>query len=74
MFNQMHTPDPLPYLLVIAFASSADFLTPFGYQTNLMIYGPGGYKFVDYIKYGIFPTFIYMAMVIFGLAYWYNMI
>ena len=74
MFNQMHTPEPLPYLLVIAFASSADFLTPFGYQTNLMIYGPGGYKFIDYIKYGIFPTFIYMALVIFGLAYWYNMI
>jgi len=63
-----------PLLLTIAFASSADFLTPFGYQTNLMVYGPGGYKFIDYIKYGFIPTLIYMAFTIFGIAYWYNMI
>ncbi|CAN5531322.1 SLC13 family permease [soil metagenome] len=63
-----------PFLLVIAFASSADFVTPFGYQTNLMVYGPGGYKFIDYIRFGIIPTFIYMALTIFGLAFAYHLI
>lgn len=43
-----------PYALVIAvmFGASASFVTPFGYQTNVMIYGPGGYRFSDYVKVG----------------------
>ena len=46
--------DVNPYALVIAvmFGASASFLTPFGYQTNVMIYGPGGYRFSDYVKVG----------------------
>lgn len=72
--QQIGMHDMTPLLLTIAFASSADFITPFGYQTNLMVFGPGGYKFVDYIRYGIVPTFIYMAMTIFGIAWWYNLI
>ena len=43
---------PTPYFLAIAFAGSAEFMTPYGYQTNLMVYGPGGYRFVDYIRAG----------------------
>lgn len=72
--HQTGITDFTPFLLTIAFASSADFLTPFGYQTNLMVFGPGGYKFIDYIKYGIIPTFIYMALTIFGIAAWYHFI
>ncbi|MBL7923365.1 MAG: SLC13 family permease [Bacteroidia bacterium] len=72
--QQLGIHDMTPLLLTIAFASSADFITPFGYQTNLMVFGPGGYRFADYIRYGIIPTFIYMAMTIFGIAWWYNMI
>ncbi|MDE0394742.1 MAG: SLC13 family permease [Gammaproteobacteria bacterium] len=43
-----------PYALVIAvmFGASASFVTPFGYQTNVMIYGPGGYRFSDYVRVG----------------------
>ena len=72
--NQIGMQDVTPLLLTIAFASSADFITPFGYQTNLMVFGPGGYRFSDYIRYGFIPTLIYMTMTIFGIAYWYNLI
>ena len=42
-------------------ASAASFVTPLGYQTNLMVFGPGGYKFSDYIKVG-FPLNIILTL------------
>src|SRR5690606_9574669 len=44
--------DFTPFVIVILMAASADFSTPIGYQTNLMVYGPGGYRFSDYIRFG----------------------
>ena len=54
--------DTMPFMIAIAVAASAGFATPFGYQTNLMVYGPGGYKFADYLRIGI-PLDIIMMIV-----------
>jgi di/tricarboxylate transporter len=45
--------DPRGMVIVITLAASACFATPLGYQTNLMVYNPGGYRFIDYMKNGI---------------------
>jgi di/tricarboxylate transporter len=45
--------DPGPFIVGICFGASASFATPIGYQTNLLVYGPGGYRFSDYLKLGI---------------------
>ncbi len=45
--------DPAPMILAVMIAASASFVTPFGYQTNMMVYGVGGYRVSDYVKFGL---------------------
>ncbi|WP_082232894.1 SLC13 family permease [Halobacillus massiliensis] len=53
--------DPMGMAILVAIAASASFLSPIGYQTNLIVYGPGGYKFKDYIKVGLPLTILVMV-------------
>lgn len=43
----------MPFVIAVMIGASAGFVTPIGYQTNLMIYGPGGYRFSDYLRFGL---------------------
>ncbi len=62
---------PMPYILTMSFAAAANFMTPIGYQTNTMIYGPGGYKFKDFLRVGTPLTIIYGVVTIIILSYVY---
>ena len=55
--------DPRPLVLVVMIGASASFATPIGYQTNTLVYGPGGYKFSDFIRFGV-PLNVICAIVV----------
>ncbi|MEY4828312.1 MAG: hypothetical protein RLZZ562_108, partial [Planctomycetota bacterium] len=61
--------DPRPFAIAIALAASNSFLTPIGYQTNVMVMGPGGYRFTDYLRVG-FPLTITTVAVMVWLIPW----
>jgi di/tricarboxylate transporter len=73
MAEQMALPYT-PFFVAIAYAASGDFMTPIGYQTNLMVYGPGGYSFKDFLRVGGPLTLLYTVICIGFIAYYYNLV
>jgi di/tricarboxylate transporter len=54
----------IPFVLTVAYGAAANFITPIGYQTNIMVYGPGGYSFRDFLKIGFPLTILYMIVTV----------
>ncbi len=64
--------DPFPFVLAVTFAASTAMLTPIGYQTNLMVYGPGGYTFTDYFRLGAPLQLLLTVVTTLGIVYFWS--
>ncbi len=65
---------PIPVvILIVAYGGAASFITPIGYQTNLMVYGPGGYTFKDFFRIGLPITVLYCLVAVGVLGYVYGL-
>jgi di/tricarboxylate transporter len=62
--------DPRPLVVAVMFGASASFSTPIGYQTNTLVYGPGGYRFTDFLRIGV-PLNLLMMLVMSTMIPWF---
>jgi di/tricarboxylate transporter len=53
---------PIPFAYVIVIAATAAFMSPIGYQTHIMVWGPGGYKFADFVRFGFVPDMLFWLL------------
>lgn len=64
--------NPFAFVLAVTFAASTAFLTPIGYQTNLFVYGPGGYTFADFFKIGAPLQLLLSVVTTLGIAFFWG--
>jgi di/tricarboxylate transporter len=64
--------NPFAFVLAVTFAASMAFMTPIGYQTNLFVYGPGGYKFSDYFRAGAVLQLLLSVVTVLGITYFWG--
>jgi di/tricarboxylate transporter len=62
---------PEPFIFGILFGASCDFSTPIGYQTNTFVYGPGGYRFLDYLRVGLPLTLVLFVVAMIIVPWWW---
>lgn len=55
--------DPIPFVMAVAFAASGSFISPYGYQTNVMVYNAGNYQLTDFVKFGLPISMVYSVTV-----------
>jgi len=65
--------NPFAFVLAVTFAASTAFLTPVGYQTNLFVYGPGGYKFSDFVRVGAPLQLLLSVVTTLGIAFFWGL-
>jgi len=65
--------DPLAVSVCVAVAASAEFSTPLGYQTNLMVMGPGGYKWLDFVRFGAPLTLLSGVVAVASSVVWFGL-
>ncbi|OEE60500.1 potassium transporter TrkA [Enterovibrio norvegicus FF-162] len=56
--------DPMPFIMAVLFGASASFISPYGYQTNLLVYSVGNYQLTDYLRIGLPLSLVYSALVL----------
>jgi di/tricarboxylate transporter len=61
------------FVLAVTFAASTAFMTPVGYQTNLFVYGPGGYRFTDYMRVGGPLQLVFVAVTTLGIVFFFGL-
>ncbi len=62
---------PAPFLYAVLFGASAAFATPIGYQTNMFVYGPGNYRFMDYVRIGVPMTLVLFLVMLFVVPWFF---